>query len=176
MAKGSNKGKTRWLDDEVEWGRELAGHYGVAWDDAEDWDGDDWDEEGEEIDEVAESLRAELLLRIRAVVPEGATPEVIAPGCDPNDLTATIQTAEQLFTPISPTPKAQPSQALLRPSAIWKTTSATSGSRSSSAWTARANSKGNWTRSSRMPERRIRNPPICLVRRPWLRPSLPRCP
>lgn len=65
--------KSRWLQEEIDWGRQVAGHYGVDWDDEEDWDGD----EGEDApdDRALDVERARLREEFDGVVPPvGAEP------------------------------------------------------------------------------------------------------
>ncbi len=84
----SGKANRRWLQDEIEWGLELAGYYDVPILDDDRWD-DEWEEE-------TGDLRRQLTARLRRCLPEGAGHDQVVAGSTEDDLRDVLATAGQL--------------------------------------------------------------------------------
>ncbi len=93
----SSKGNRRWLQDEIEWGIELAGYYDVPILDDDRWD-EEWQDDGAE--ETGE-LRQQLMGRLRRCIPEGADHDRLVRGSTEDDLRDVLAMAGRLADEIA---------------------------------------------------------------------------
>ncbi|MEM9247325.1 MAG: hypothetical protein AAGB05_01375, partial [Pseudomonadota bacterium] len=89
-------GRRKWYDEEIEWGKELADHIGAGYREDDYWQDEFEDDSLYDGPTEADQRYDRLMLDLRAIVPEGATPESLLPKVPTDDAQGLIDDADAL--------------------------------------------------------------------------------